>query len=248
MNNRRSFLKSLGLGAASLVPLRLLTNNTTVAKNIDTNDVFDISKWYEKNDVTWGYDEVKKIKNDPLEYNIDNPPYDINKNYWINSDYAWSEIMQAGLRRCFVVYDTDAMSGQFTTRLINLMSEVFKFNSYRVTYKKNPSRPIMLHKDIMTDLYVSPSVFKDIKTWFYDWVESNPVLDKQIPPIIISIFGIKIHSLPELEEDGCYMRYFLRIKGNSLPKNKTELVIGLNLQDELNSNTLHNNKVILGSI
>ena len=236
MDNRRSFLKMLGLGSvASLIPTSLVAKSTEPS-------VPELSKQEHLNVTRFEIPQhVKDLKNPGLRSVMDEVA---KRKYWQN-------ILWEGINRNIIVHDKYAAPQQFTTSLILLMKTVMRRSS---------NTTISNNRGILTDLYVSPRVMEDIYTWDFSVYDDSS--RRQIfltsDKLSLRLFGVRMHVLEGLEEGGIYMNYFnnecsipnwrsvWKMDYPKLPKDDYELVIGRNL-GELNYDET-NNTVLLGSI
>jgi len=139
----------------------------------------------------------------------------------INDD-AVHTLLAAGLDRNVIVYDSAAAAGQFTKRLVSLLQVFMRRNS--------GGNSASTGRGNLTDLIISPEAMEDIRNWNIDQVDETT--RRQIfvaPEGLTSIFGVRLRSWDELGEGQEYQLYYDDILGGSLPPNKVELVIGLDL-------------------
>lgn len=139
----------------------------------------------------------------------------------INDD-GWHTILAAGVDRNILTFDSDAAAGLFTKRLVSLLQTIAKRNG-------GGNSSSMEHGRI-TDLYISPEAFEDIRNWNVDQIDE--VTRKQIFDMqdgtLSRIFGVNLHELYELGETQEYQTYYTDQLSGSLGSD-LELVVGLNL-------------------
>ena len=218
MDNRRSFLKNVGLSAASLIPLKLLANDK-VDESIDIGIACGGITNYDVENTSCKKFDIKKDIDDVIYQNFK----DLTKllQSWepvcfSDTNPDWYTTISTGVERNIIVYDADAAPGQFTKRLVSLMKTVMQYT---------------------TNLYVSPLVMGDINTWFDDTIIQDQnkrsigyqQYENRLLQGITQIYGVEIHTLKGLEKGGKYFSYYHQLhKNNRLPKNHdTELIIGL---------------------
>lgn len=143
------------------------------------------------------------------------------------NDDAWHTILAAGVDRNIVVSDSDANNGQFTKRLISLLSNVAKRNG--------GGNSASLMQSELTDVFCSPECFEDIRNWNVDQVDDqtrNKIFNSG-RNTLSDIFSVRLHSLYELGEGQEYQLYFEDELSGVLPGSDVELVVGLDLTDNM---------------
>lgn len=142
----------------------------------------------------------------------------------INDD-GWHVILAAGLDRNIVVYDDAASAGQFTKRLVSLMKLVMRRNG--------GGNSTCLKRGALTDLYVSPEAMEDIRNWNIDQVDEitrrEIFIGADSNNALTRIFGVNLHTLDELGVDMEYQLYYENDLSGTMPNDKLELVVGLDL-------------------
>jgi hypothetical protein len=140
------------------------------------------------------------------------------------NDDGWHTLLAAGVDRNIVVYDTDANDGQFSKRLVSLMKTVMRRNGGGNSASNN--------RGMLTDLYVSPEAMEDIRNWGLDQIDE--VTRREIytaaDGTLNRVFGINLHDRDELGEGQQYQLFYQNVLAGSLPANKVELVVGLDLR------------------
>lgn len=140
------------------------------------------------------------------------------------NDDGWHTLLAAGLDRNIVVYDSDAVAGLFSKRLVSLMKTVMRRNGGGNSASTN--------RGMLTDLYVSPEAVEDIRNWNVDQVDE--VTRREIytaaDGAVNRVFGVNLHDLDELGEGQEYQLYYTSALGGALPGSKVELVVGLDLR------------------
>lgn len=141
------------------------------------------------------------------------------------NDDGWHTLLGAGADRGIVVYDADADAGQFTKRLVSLMSTVMRRNSGGNTAS--------IRRGSLTDLYVSPESIEDVRNWGIDQVDEitrrEIFVASQNGELIVRIFGVNLHPLDELGENQVYQTYYTSTLSGTLASADVELVVGLDL-------------------
>lgn len=140
------------------------------------------------------------------------------------NDDGWHTLLAAGLDRNIVVYDSDAVAGLFSKRMVSLMKTVMRRNGGGNSASTN--------RGMLTDLYVSPEAVEDIRNWNVDQVDE--VTRREIytaaDGAVNRVFGVNLHDLDELGEGQEYQLYYTSALGGALPGSKVELVVGLDLR------------------
>jgi hypothetical protein len=140
----------------------------------------------------------------------------------INDD-GWHTLLTAAADRNVLIYDADANAGQFTKRLISLMSLVMRRNGGGNTASTNRGR--------LTDVFFSPEGMEDIRNWGVDQVDEatrNRIFNSA-NGTLTDIFGVRLHDLDELGEGQEYQDYFLSDLGGALETDDIELMVGMDL-------------------
>ncbi len=142
-----------------------------------------------------------------------------------NAD-GWHTLLAAGKGRNLVVYDDAATAGLFTKRLVALLKTVMRRNAGGNSTSTNRGK--------LTDLYLSPEALEDIRSW--DLTQVDDITRRQIfiaggdsEAAITQIFGVNLHDLDELGVAQEFQNYFTGTLGASMPSDKVELVVGLDL-------------------
>lgn len=140
------------------------------------------------------------------------------------NDDGWHTILAAGLDRNIVVYDSDAVAGLFSKRLVSLMKTVMRRNGGGNSASTN--------RGILTDLYFSPEAMEDIRNWNVDQIDefTRREIYTAADGTVNRVFGINLHDLDELGEGQEYQLYYTSALAGALPGTKTELVVGLDLR------------------
>lgn len=140
------------------------------------------------------------------------------------NDDGWHTIMAAGVDRNILVFDGDATAGMFSKRLVSLMQTVMRRNGGGNTGSANRGR--------LTDLYVSPEAFEDVRNWGLDQVSDavrTAIYNAPGNTPITNIFGVALHDLDELGEGQDYQNFFTSAAGlaGAVQTSDLELVVGI---------------------
>ena len=140
------------------------------------------------------------------------------------NDDGWHTLLASAVDRNIVVVDSDANPGQFTKRLVSLGKTVVRRNGGGNTTSINRGK--------LTDLFVSPEAIEDIRNWNVDQVDEFTRRDIFLSEdgVLTRIFGVNLHDIDELGEGQEYQLYSLNQLGVTLPANKVELMLGLDLR------------------
>lgn len=140
----------------------------------------------------------------------------------INDD-GWHTILASGVDRNLVVVDSDANAGQFSKRIVSLMKTVIRRNGGGNSTSTNRGK--------LTDMYISPEALEDIRNWNVDQLDE--VTRREIflteDGTLNRIFGVNLHDIDELGEGQEYQLYAANQLGVTMPSNKVELIVGLDL-------------------
>ena len=140
------------------------------------------------------------------------------------TDDGWHTLLASAVDRNIVVVDSDANPGQFTKRLVSLGKTVVRRNGGGNTTSINRGK--------LTDLFVSPEAIEDIRNWNVDQVDEFTRRDIFLSEdgVLTRIFGVNLHDIDELGEGQEYQLYSIAQLGVTLPANKVELLLGLDLR------------------
>lgn len=147
-----------------------------------------------------------------------------------NND-AWHTLLAAGVGRNLVAYDDAATSGLFTKRLIALLKTLMR--------RSAGGNSTSINRGVLTDVFISPESLEDIRSW--DLTQVPDAIRTQIfladggPPDgespLNSIFGVRLHDIDELGVAQDYENYFSQTLGGTLPSDKVEITVGLDLKN-----------------
>lgn len=145
-----------------------------------------------------------------------------------NND-AWHTILASAKGRGIVVYDNAATSGLFTKRLISLMKTSMRRNGGGNASSTNQSD--------LTDTWMSPELFEDMRSWdltqipdaIRQMIFMSPGSGPSGEMPLAMIFGVELHILDELGESQEYETYYENTLAGTLPSDKVEIVVGLDL-------------------
>lgn len=141
-----------------------------------------------------------------------------------DNDDGTHVLLAAGAGRNLVTYDENATAGLFTKRLVSLMKTVMR--------RAAGGNSTSTGRGKVTDLWVSPEAIEDIRSW--DLTQVDDVTRRQIflageEGGLTKIFGVTMHDIDELGVAQDYQTYFTSTLGGTMPSDKVEIVIGLDL-------------------
>lgn len=141
------------------------------------------------------------------------------------NDDGWHTLLAAGLDRNVMVYDSGASAGQFTKRVVSLGKTVMRRNGGGNSTSTNRGK--------LTDLFVSPECFEDIRNWGVDQLDEVSRREVYVAEDgrITRLFGVNLHDLDELGEGQEYQGYFTGQLSGSLASSDLELMVGLDLSN-----------------
>lgn len=135
-----------------------------------------------------------------------------------NTD-AWNLITTAAANRAITTNDSGASSGVFTPKLVAKM-------------KTQQKRSAVEH--MLTDLYVSPEAFEDMRAWTLTEIDDltrREIWVTEERTGLVGFYGVRLHELIHLGLDSgahaTYQDYFINTAGGSLASGDAELVIGI---------------------
>lgn len=116
-----------------------------------------------------------------------------------SENYDLHKLLSQVVERNIYVYDEQALSGQFTKRLVSLMQQIVRRNSL---------------EGYLTDLFIPEDAFADVCSWFDvedDYKFAN-----------VKVFGIDFHVLDEKYQE----LYLSEFKG-SMAWGDLQIVLGV---------------------
>jgi hypothetical protein len=138
----------------------------------------------------------------------------------MNND-AWHTLLAAAVNRNLTSYDDAATAGLFTKRLKSLMEIELRRNGGGNSTSVNRAK--------LSDLYMSPEAKEDMFSWDLtqvpDAIRTQIFLNGSLP----RIGDVAIHDIDELGEGQEYQDYCVDSLSASLPSDKEEFVLGLDL-------------------
>jgi hypothetical protein len=142
------------------------------------------------------------------------------------NDDGWHTLLAAGVGRNIVTYDDAATAGLFTKRLVALMKTVMRRNA--------GGNSTSINRGKLTDMFISPEALEDIRSW--DLTQVDDVTRRQIflageEGGLTRIFNVDLHDIDELGVAQAYQLYYSNDLAASLPTDKVEIVVGLDLQN-----------------
>jgi hypothetical protein len=142
------------------------------------------------------------------------------------NDDGWQTIVAAATDRNVIVNDPNAAQGQFTARLITLLSTYMRRNG--------GGNSASLNRCKLTDLYLSPEAHMDIRAWTLDQipdaVRANIYYAQDGSTDLVKIFGVNLHAFDEFGVGQEYQNYFTNTLGGSLTSfNDLEICVALDL-------------------
>lgn len=143
-----------------------------------------------------------------------------------NND-GWHTLLAAGKGRNIVGYDDAAVHGLFTKRLVALMKTLMRRNA--------GGNSTSINRGKLTDLFLSPEALEDIRSW--DVSQIDEVTRREIflaggedDMSLTKIFGVVLHDIDELGDGQEYELYYENTLSGTLPTDKDEIVVGLDLR------------------
>lgn len=139
------------------------------------------------------------------------------------NDDGWRTIITAAADRNLLVYDADALQGQFTKRLVSLAKTTMKRNGGGNTFSPDAAK--------LTDIFMSIEGIEDIRNWGIDQIDEITRRDIFLAAdgSITRIFGVNLHEMTEFGAGQEYQEFFENQIGGTLPAGDVELAIGVDL-------------------
>jgi hypothetical protein len=141
------------------------------------------------------------------------------------NDDGWHTLMVAGYDRNVIVVDSDAAAGVFTKRLVSLGKTVMRRNG--------GGNSTSMNRGQLTDLYISPEAMEDIRNWNVDQLDDTTrrqIFTSEGDNALNRIFGVNLHTIDELGEGQEYQLFYSTDLGATMPGNKVEIAVGLDLR------------------
>jgi hypothetical protein len=142
------------------------------------------------------------------------------------NDDGWQTILAAGADRNIIANDPNASAGQFTPRLVTLLSTFMRRNG--------GGNSATLNRSKLTDIYCSPEALMDMRAWTLDIVPDEyrgKIFNlSETDPDTMSLWGVKIHAMDEFGEGQEYQTYFTTTLGGSMAASDVEIVVGIDRQ------------------
>lgn len=139
---------------------------------------------------------------------------------------AWHVLLAAGVARNLVPYDSFATAGLFTKRLIAQMESYMRRNAGGNSTSTN--------RGMLTDAYMSPESHQDVLSWDLTQIPEalrNAIYLNWSNGGIAKIGRVSLHDLDELGVDQEFNDYASDTLGITLPSDKVEIVVGLDLNN-----------------
>lgn len=135
---------------------------------------------------------------------------------------AWHTLIAGAAGRNLVGYDDQATAGLFTPRLVRVLENLLRRNAGGNT--------MSLLQGKLTDLYVSPENRQDALSW--DLTQIPDAVRTRIYDAdgVTKIGQVSVHDLIELGVGQPFQNYYATTLGGTMPTDKLEIVVGLDLQ------------------
>jgi len=142
------------------------------------------------------------------------------------NDLGWHVVLSAALDRNILMYDSDAAAGNFTKRLMTMLSTTMSRNGGGNSSSVN-------HKTL-TDLYFSLESMDDIRTWGVDQIDEISRREIFASPdgTVSRLWRTNLRPIYELGVGQEYQLFLTSVLGGALQAADVELVIGLDLSNK----------------
>ena len=140
------------------------------------------------------------------------------------NDDGMHTVLASGVSRNTIIYDSQVTAGLFSKRLVSLMMMYMRRSAGGNTGSNKRGR--------LTDLFMSPEAKADILSWDLTMVDDatrNKIHNSANGDGLSSIYGVRLHDLDELGVGQEYQQYFAGELTGTLPTDKQEILIGLDL-------------------
>jgi len=143
------------------------------------------------------------------------------------NDDGWHVLLSAVIDRNIIVFDSDAVTGNFTKRLVTLGKTIMSRNG--------GGNATSINHRVLTDLYTSLEAIDDLRNWGIDQIDEltrrEIIMDDQ-NGLVQRIFGVNLHGTWEFGIGQEYQLFFTSTLGGVLPNAGVELVVGLDLRNQ----------------
>ncbi len=139
---------------------------------------------------------------------------------------GWHTLLAASKGRNLSVYDDQATSGLFTKRLVELMRTVMR--------RSSGGNSTSTDRGKLTDLFLSPESMGDVRSWDLTQIDDFTRRDIFLSGgdnALAKIGGVILHDIDEFGVAQEYQLYFTGTLAGSMPSDKAEIVIGLDLRN-----------------
>jgi len=140
------------------------------------------------------------------------------------NDDGMHVILSAAADRNILVFDSDALAGQFTRRLVSLMSTTMRRNGGGNSTSVNRGK--------LTHMLVSPEMFEDVRNFNINQVSdiTRAQIFNMTDDSIANLFGdVKLVALDEFGVGQEYQNYYTNVLGGSMASSDEEIIVGLDL-------------------
>lgn len=140
---------------------------------------------------------------------------------------AWWVLISAAKGRNLIPYDDAAAAGLFTHRVLTLASTVMMRNAGGNSSSQGRGE--------LTDVFMSPEAHADIFSWDLSQVSDEirtRIFLSQTGDGLSKIGKVTLHEMTELGVGQAYQDYYENVLGGTLPSDKTEIMVGLDLKNK----------------
>mgnify|MGYP006921286727 CR=1 FL=1 len=140
------------------------------------------------------------------------------------NDDGMHVILAAAADRNILVFDSDALAGQFTRRLVSLMSTTMRRNGGGNSTSVNRGK--------LTHMLCSPEMFEDVRNFNINQVSdiTRAQIFNMSDENIANLFGdVKLVAIDELGVGQEYQNYYTNVLGGSMAASDEEIIVGLDL-------------------
>lgn len=139
----------------------------------------------------------------------------------INDD-GWHTLLSGAADRNILIFDADATAGQFTKRLVSLLTLAMRRSGGGNSSSVNRFR--------LTDIYGSPETKEDMRNWGLDQIDDVTRRELYMAgdeaEVVTKVFGVYIHDMDEFGQSQEYQNFWTNTLGASIQASDLELVIG----------------------
>jgi len=139
---------------------------------------------------------------------------------------GWHTLLTAAANRNLVAYDEQAIAGLFTKRLVSLLEQMMR--------RRAGGNSTSINRGKLTDMFHSPEAQGDVLSWDLTQIPEavrQTIYQNWETGGVARIGRVRLHDIDELGEDQEFQTYYESTLGGTMPSDKVEIVVGLDLEN-----------------